>query len=102
MSVASLNNMATGDAYTDALTVVFGYPRAGFSAQVTNAAVTYQVAIVSPTGRDYVWESTDHFTVPSLLNFRDPAQEGFPQGSKFAGIRFKSAAAGAPGRVTVA
>lgn len=102
MSVGNLNNVATQDAYVDALTVEFPFPRPAFSANVTNAAVFYQLAIIAPGGRDSAWHPLEHVQTPAYLNFRDPESEGFPPNTKFAGIRFRSAAAGVPAQVSVA
>jgi len=99
----ALNNVATQNTYVDALTVVFAYERPrGFTVQVNNAAVFYQLAWRFPTQRDYTWESGEHFIQPAIAGFRDPVTEGLPPGSVFAGIRLRSGATGVPARVTVA
>jgi len=98
-----LNNVATQDAYNDSVTTaLFPLPRASFSVIVSNAAVFYQLAGLGPADREAAWEPTEHQALPSLLSFRDPVAEGLPPGTKFAGIRFRSAASGVPARVTVA
>lgn len=97
-----LNAVSTSDTYTDACTEVFAYGRSSFSAQVSNAAVFYQLGVVPQGGRGIQWEGGEHQTVPALLSFRDPASEGFAQGTTFAAVRFRSAASGTPAKVTVA
>lgn len=102
MPVAQLNNVPTQNNYVDVLTVEFSHPRAGFSVQVFNAAVYYQVGVISPAGRGTDWESLEHFMAPSYAMFRDPTSEGFAPNTKFAGIRFRSAVTNTPGNVSVA
>lgn len=102
MPVADLNNVTTQSTYVDALTVLFAFPRPSFSVQVYNAAVFYQLAILGIADREASWEPREHMLVPSMNSFRNPIDEGFPEGSKFAGIRLRSLLASAPARVTVA
>jgi hypothetical protein len=103
--VAILNNTATQDAYVDALTVVFGFPRHAFSLNVFNAAIYYKVGAINQgdyRGGNVNWETQEHYLAPSLSTFDDPTMEGFPSGYQFAGIQVRSAATGVPARVTVA
>lgn len=93
MPVARLNNAQLQASYTDALTVQFAYGRPTFSAQVYNAGAFYQLAIMGPSGRDLIWQADESFTVPALLTFADPAEEGFAPGTVFGGIRFKFSSA---------
>jgi hypothetical protein len=102
MPVAYLNATSTQNTYVDALTVQFAFPRPAFSVNVFNAAIMYQVAVFGPAGREANWEGGEHRLDPSLSTFDDPAGEGFPPGSKFAGIRIRSALSGVPAIVTVA
>jgi hypothetical protein len=105
MPVPRLNNVQTADAYTDALTVQFPFPRGSFSVQVTNAAVYYQVSAVAPplSPKSHSnWEPGEHFSLPAFLSFRDPTAEGFPAQSVFTGIRIRSAVTGTPARITIA
>jgi hypothetical protein len=69
--------------------VQFPYPRKSFSAQVYNSGAYYQLAIADITGRSLVWQPDEAFTATAMLAFVDPAEEGFPPGSLFAGIRFR-------------
>jgi hypothetical protein len=101
MPAPYLNNEATPAAFTDAATVVFTRARGMFAAQISNNAVVYALASTSPNGRDPVWSSEEHYTVPALLTFDNPEGDGLPPGSYYAGIRIRSAAASAPARVTV-
>lgn len=101
MPVGNLNAVASTDLYTDSRTVIFPYRRAGFSVNVLNAAIMYQVAIFGPAGREASWESMEHRLDPSLNSFNNVTHEGFPDGSSFAGIRIRSALAGTPAIVTV-
>jgi hypothetical protein len=100
MSTPVVNNILSTDAYQE---VVFTARRPGFSVIVSNKAITYQCAYPGASGAstDYVWESIEHQLVPSLSSFNDPAKEGYPGVSLFSGFRFKSAAVGVPGRVSV-
>lgn len=104
MPVANLNLALTQNAYVDALTVQFPFARSTFSAQVSNAGVYYQLAIQPPGGsyRDVSWEPLEHNSNPALLTFDSPENEGFPKGSLFAGVRWRSGAAGVPAVITVA
>lgn len=102
MPVAYLNNAATVDDFTDSLTVEFAYGRPSFSAQVANAAVMYALAYIMDGQRGVTWMPDEHYTVQSLLTFADPQGEGLPPGSRFGGIKVRSAATGKPARVTVA
>lgn len=104
MSVAGLNNVATGNNYSDALTVLFAYARPrGFTVQVSNAAVFYRLAYLMPGMRAPDWEAGEHFIqTTGIVSFRDPVAEGLPQGSSFAGIALRSGATDTPARVTVA
>lgn len=98
----NLNNVATQDAYADALTVLFARPRPAFTVQIANSSVYYQLAIADPMNpRVPLWEDREHFITPAWFQFRDPAIEGFPDGSHFAGVRFRSGVAGNPARITV-
>jgi hypothetical protein len=99
---AILNNASLGIDYTDAQTVTFPYPRPAFSVQVYNGAAYYRVGVLGPAGRGVDYEAQEHFTVSSLLNFRDPHLEGFPVGSLYAAIMFRSAVAATPAQVTCA
>jgi hypothetical protein len=99
--VAYLNAVSTGDDYTDALTVVFPFARPAFSINVFNAAIMYQVGVLGPAGREVTYEANEHRLDPSLSTFNNPTHEGFAPGSKFAGIRVRSAVAGASAIVTV-
>jgi hypothetical protein len=101
MPVANLNAVQTTDLYTDSRTVIFPYQRAGFSANVLNAAIMYQLAIYGPAGREASWEALEHRLDPSLNSFNNVTHEGFPAGTYFAGIRIRSAVAGTPAVVTV-
>jgi hypothetical protein len=69
--------------------VQFPYPRKSFSAQVYNSGAYYQLAVADITGRSLVWQPDEAFTATAMLAFVDPAEEGFPPGSLFAGIRFR-------------
>lgn len=105
MPVPLLNNVATQDAYVDALTVQFARPRHAFSCNTFNNAIMYQLGYIAderPTTLDVQWETMEHQLVPSLSNFRDTTTEGLPPHTMFAGIRIRSAAVGVPARVTVA
>lgn len=101
MPVPNLNNVATQNTFVDALTVIFPRGRPSFAVNVSNAGVYYTVAIISTSAREPSWENLEHFLLPSLNTFRDPVAEGFPPGSPFSGIKFRSAVAGVPARVTV-
>lgn len=101
MPVAFLNAASTQNAYSDALTVQFPFSRRAFSLNVFNAAIMYQVGVYGPAGRDISWEVAEHRLDPSLSSFDDPAQEGFPPGSSYAGIRLRSALTNTPAIVTV-
>lgn len=101
---AVLNNAATADGYTDALTAVFGRPRKGFALNVFNNAVMYQLGFVDAQYAyqgDIQWEAYEHHLTPSLTTFRDVITEGGPAGGGFAGVRVRSAATGLSARVTV-
>jgi hypothetical protein len=102
MPVAYLNAASTQNTYTDALTVQFAFGRPAFSVNVFNAAIMYQLGVFGPAGRDIAWEGAEHRLDPSLSTFDNPVNEGFPPGSKFAGIRVRSALASTPAIVTVA
>lgn len=104
MPQPNLNLASTQNTYAEALTVQFPFARSTFSAQVSNAGVYYQLAIQPPSGsyRDVSWEAAEHNTTPALLTFRSPEDEGFPAGSRFAGVRFRSAALNTPAVITVA
>lgn len=99
---AALNNVATQDSYVDATTVTFMRARAGFTIQVNNAAVYYQVGHLLPGIPAVNWEPGEHFLQPSIAAFKDPALEGLPMGAMFGAVRLRSAAAGVPARVSVA
>jgi hypothetical protein len=99
---AVLNNAPLGIDYTDAQTVIFPYPRSAFSVQVYNGAVYYRVGVLGPAGRGIDYEAPEHFTVSSLLNFRDPHLEGFASGSLYAAIMFRSASPTVATQVTCA
>lgn len=101
MPVANLNAVQSTDLYTDSRTVVFPYKRAGFSVNVLNAAIMYQLAIYGPAGREPAWEPLEHRLDPSLNSFNNVTHEGFPDESSFAGIRIRSAVAGSPAIVSV-
>lgn len=98
-----LNNGFTGPTtdYSDNLTVIFSYPRSGFSLAVFNAGVYYQLAFMGLSGRDYQWEIGEHFLAPSFNSFNNPDHEGIPPGSRFSGIRIRSAIVNTPARVIV-
>lgn len=68
-----------------------------------NNAIYYQLAVPGATGRagDLVWDTSEHFLVPSLTNFVSPPQEGFESASKFSGVRIRSATVAKPALVTV-
>jgi hypothetical protein len=99
--VPLLNNVATFDAYVDALTVVFPRGRAGFALNVANAAVSYQLAYIMPGDREPSWLTDERSLYPAFATFRDVKQEGLPDGSLFGGIRLRSFATATPARVTV-
>lgn len=101
MPVVQLNNVATQDAYTDTLTVLFARPRPSFALQVMNKAVFYKLAVAGVGTNDVQWEMIEHQLVPSLNSFQSPVDEGFAPGAQFRGIQLRSAATGQPARVTV-
>lgn len=101
MPVPNLNAATTQNAYADALTVQFPFARQAFALNVFNAAVMYQVGVYGPAGREVSWEPLEHRLDPSLSSFDDPGNEGFPPGSKFAGVRIRSAVANTPAIITV-
>lgn len=100
-----LNAVATQNAYTDALTVIFPQPRTAFSINVFNAAIGYRLLYVgagTPSVAAYQVESQEHHLAPSLSTFQDPGAEGLPPGAKFAGVQVRSWVAGVPAVVSVA
>jgi hypothetical protein len=90
-----------GDVYTSALTVLFSYPRTGFSVAVFNAGVFYQIATIGINARDYRWEHGEHFLAPSFNSFNNPDHEGIAPGTKFGGVRIRAAAINNPATVIV-
>lgn len=93
-----LNNVTTGDAYTDANTSIMDPPREAPTVVVTGDSIFYQVFIddglrgsggqpqpeaFAPVGR-YSFDSTD-----------------FPPSGRCRGIRVRSAVAGSPAQVTI-
>lgn len=103
MAVPILNNVATGNVYSEALTCVFSYPKPAFALNVFNAAIFYQLAIPGASGqsRDIVWDGFEHYLAPANTNFTDPNNEGFSGATTFAGVRIRSAVTGTPANVTV-
>lgn len=102
--MALLNNTPTQDVYTTAVQTIFTKPRPSFSLNVTNAAVVYQLMYIGAdqvNTRDITTESLEHFIPPSFNRFSNPEGEGLPEGSRFAGIRIRSAVIATPARVTV-
>lgn len=103
MAVPVLNNAATTDAYSEATTVVFPFPRSSFSMSVFNAAIGYKLLYATPGGHQG-WQEDylEHFMAPALATFNDPEGEGLPPESRFAGVRVRSWVAGVPASVTIA
>jgi hypothetical protein len=104
MPVPNLISASTQDSYVDSLTVIFPLPKPGFSVQIFNAGIVYQLAMPGASGNsnDYNWNTLEQTSAPALLSFNTPESEGLPEGNKFVGIRVKSALAGTPAVVSVA
>jgi hypothetical protein len=96
------------DTYTDAATALFTQPRQSFTVTLAaNAAAYYKLGFIPHPGiantRDVTWEHNEHHMIPGIATFRDPAAEGLPPGSLFAGIQFRRVTmTGASPVVTVA
>lgn len=104
MPVPQLNNVATTDAYTDALTVIFARPRGTFSLHVYNKAAFYKLGYVyldQSNTQDVQFESGEHYIIPTTSAFESTVKEGLPPDTIFAGIQLRSGATGQPSRVTV-
>ena len=99
---ASLNNVATSDAYTAATTVEFARARPGFTLQVNNAAVYYKLGSIRQGYQTVEWEAGEHFLQPGIATFRNPTVEGLPADAAFGGIQLRSGATGLPAQVSVA
>lgn len=104
MPVATLNNVATQNVYTDALTVNFPRGRQSFTLTVFNASAFYRLLFLPSDGQqsDPQPEPSEHMIPPAFSNFRDVIGEGGPPGSLFGGIQLRSAVLNTPARVTVA
>lgn len=102
MPVAQLNNTETQNSYVDALTVEFPFMRPGFSLDISNATVYYQLAYMMPGDRQPVWQALETVKLPTLNSFNNPVMDGLPAGSLYGGIRLRSAIINTPARVTVA
>lgn len=69
---------------------------------VFNAAIYYRVGVNNPAETAVNWEPGEHYLAQSLTSFRDPTLEGFPAGSRYAGVMVRSANSDTPARVTIA
>jgi hypothetical protein len=71
--------------------------------QIYNSAVYYRVGVRGPAQRGVDYEPDEHFSVPAMLNFRDPTNEGFPTGTLYAAIAMRAATTATPiPQVTIA
>jgi len=103
VTVPLLNNAVPGVTYADAFTVVFNPPRVGFSLNVANGGIFYQVSTPGPgaAAADVNWEPFEHFLLPGMQRFESPADEGFAYSHAFGGVRVRSSSAATPASVTV-